>query len=177
MANISTSKTRARFASEFFRPHDKGSARPAFCFPSAIQTMREDYNKIEKLLNSRLFNAANEPELKARRNQLKNRLRDIDKQLVEVRKEVSGENADYWNGRRKELGEKIREISPSKTDRAKKRVSPHEVLKREKGGKGIIKISDEHGGDALTLSEAKKEFMIISRAMDEESGIGALEKE
>lgn len=172
---IHTGKSKARYAKDFFREHDKGSSRPAFCYPSSIQTLREDTSKLEKLLSSRMIDPSREPELKARHRMLKKRLTEIDKQTNEIRKEIK-EDSDYWSGRRKELMELIRENTPSKTDRQKKRVSPQEVIKREKGLKGKLPPL-EHGGDSLTLQEAKKEFMIVSKAMDEDSNISFLEKE
>lgn len=172
---IITSKTRAMYGKDLFREHDKGSARPAFCYPSSIQTLREDTGRLEKLINSRMVEPTKEPELRVRLKQLKTRLSAIDKQITEVKKEIKA-NPDHWDGRRKDLIKLIQEYSPSKNDRTKKKVSAYDVLRREKGAKGKLPPL-EHGGDSMTLSEAKKEFMIISRAMDEESSISIIEKD
>lgn len=180
MANIITSKTkeRARRGRDFFRDHDKGSIRPAFCFPSAISNMREEYEKMEKLLKDpQGVEASHRPVLEQKAAMMRDRLDSIDKQVSEVRKEIKAD-PDYWDTRRKELQEQIRDLTPSKSDRKLKRVSPWKINKMEKGGEGgkakAVKLST---GEEFTLSEAKTEFQIISRAMGEDSDIRSIEKE
>jgi hypothetical protein len=56
-------------------------------------------------------------------------------------------------------------------------VSPWKVAKMEKGDGGKLKAIKLDTGEEMTLSEAKTEFQIISRAMGEESDIRLIEKE
>lgn len=175
MANIQTSKTRevARRGMDFFRDHDKGSARPAFCYPSAIQSLREEYDKIDRLLKDpHGVEASHRPVLEEKREKMKQRLDSIDEQIQDVRKAVKAD-PDYWEKRHKELGEQIRDISPSKSQRKLKKVSAFRVNRMEKGEKSI-KLST---GEKFNLSEAKKEYQIISRALDKESNVGMIEKD
>lgn len=168
-------RDRARSAKEFFRDHDKGSARPAFCYPSSVRAFKEEASKLEKLFRDRMVHPTREVELSEKLRSMKQRISEIDKQAAEVKKEMKAD-PDYWDGRRKELAEMIKEYTPSKSTRKKKLVSPREILSREKGTKGKLPKL-EHGGDSMSLEEAKKEYMIISRAMDEESNISYIEKE
>lgn len=163
-----------RHGRDFYSEHDKGSMLPAFCYPTSVRSFKEEADKLEKLFKSQNVPATREHELKEKLRSMKERIAQIDKQDKETRRAIK-DDPDYFNARREELRQAIRDMSPSKSDRKKKRVSPREVLQREKGDKGKIRM--QHGGDLLTLQEAKQEFKILSHAMDEEAGIQYVEKE
>ena len=174
MANIITSKTRekARSAKDFFREHDRGAAKPAFCYPRNVEDMREEIKKIETLIKDNNVMPTRRRTLEAQLQQKKDRISLIDKQTKEVKKDIN-EDQDYWDKRRNTLAEKIRDNTPSRRDIKEKRVSAWTVNKLEKGAKGKLDID----GEKMTIEQAKNEYQIISRAMDEESNIGFLQRD
>lgn len=158
---------------DFRRDHDKGSARPAFCYPRNIEDLKSEVNRAEKFLAS---NPEITPERKSalitQTKMKKDRLESIEAQVKEVKKEFN-KDTKYWEERRKELAEKIQSNTPSRTDVKEKRVSPWAVNKMEKGLKGKIGLST---GESMTLEEIKKEYQGISRMMDEESNVGYIQR-
>lgn len=160
---------------QFFFPHDKGSGRPAFCYPENISSLKEDTEKLEKLIQSRMIHPSHELEAKDRLRQLKGRLKEIEKQQHEVKTEMS-KNREFFTSRREELAVLIREHTPSKSQRKLKKVSGREIYAREKGLKGKLPAL-LHGGETFTLEEAKREFMMLSKALGEDSDISHVEKD
>ena len=63
--------------------------------------------------------------------------------------------------RRNDLGEEIAGTMPSRDDIRKRRVNPHKIIRQEKGG----------------FEEKKKEYIVISRLMGEDSNVSFLQRD
>jgi hypothetical protein len=144
----------------FFGPLDKGAAKPAFCYPERTRILKEEVRKMERNIEMGYISPerklAYESRLKARRE----RLDAINENAANAHKIVT-DNPDYWAKRRRELGKEIRAAMPSRKDVEKRRVNPHRVAKMEKEG----------------LGEKKREYIIISRALGEESNTSFLQRD
>jgi hypothetical protein len=141
-------------------PHDKGAAKPAFCYQRRVDNLREEVRSMERNLDMGYVSAERKMAYETRLKERKTRLDSIDAETSRVRKSL-GKNKDYWVERRKELGEQIASAMPSRNDVEKRRVNPYKVAKMEKEG----------------LGDMKKEYIVISRALGEESNISFLERD
>lgn len=145
----------------FFMPVDKGSNKPAFCYPKRIDALREEVKTMRKNLEN---NNLTGDRVVSYRQKVEAR----EKRLAEI--EASRTNADELvktsgkelEERRAYLAEFISENTYTREDEAKGRVNPFRNLKKEK----------EEG-----LEAAKKEYIIISRALGEESNVSFLQKD
>jgi len=145
----------------FYGPHDKGAAKPAFCYPQRIQTLQEEVRSMERNLDMGFVSPERKMAYEARLRERKTRLDGINKATEDANKIIE-ENKDFWAGRRKELGREIRSAMPSRKDVEKRRVNPYRVSKMEKEG---------------GLGEMKREFIVISRLLKEESNISFLQRD
>lgn len=144
----------------FYGPHDKGAAKPAFCYPGRIQELKEEVDKMEKNLAMGFVNAERKMAYEARLKERRGRLDSINESTANTQKIVN-ENKDFWSKRRNELAKTIRTAMPSRKDVEKRRVNPYRVAKMEKDG----------------LGELKKEYIVISRALGEESNTSFLQRD
>jgi len=144
----------------FWGPADKGAAKPAFCYPDRIRNLRDEVKSMERNLEMGYITAERKMVYEARLKQRKERLDSIDEHTERSMKIVS-DDKDFWAKRRDELAEKISAGMPSRSDVRKRRVNPHKVIKMEKDGFGAL----------------KKEYIVISRALGEESNISFLERD
>lgn len=144
----------------FFGPLDKGAAKPAFCYPERIRILKEEVRKMERNLSMGYISPERKPAYEGRLKERKARLDAINENTANAKKIIAND-PDYWVKRRKELGEEIRNAMPSRKDVEKKRVNPYRVNKMEKGG----------------LGEMKREYIIISRALGEESNVSFLQRD
>ena len=144
----------------FWGPHDKGAAKPAFCYPQRIQALKEEVRRMERNLEMGYISAERKMAYEARLKERKQRLDSINESIERTQKIINN-NKDFWVRRRRELADLIRNAMPSRKDVEKRRVNPYRVAKMEKEG----------------LGEVKKEFIVISRALGEESNISFLQRD
>lgn len=144
----------------FWGPLDKGANKPSFCYPDREQVLKNEVADMERNLAmgyvSQDRRLAFESTLKAK----KERIDGLAANTRRVRNMVN-DNKDAWAKRRDELGKEIRNAMPSRKDVEKRRVNPHRVAKAEMGGLGAL----------------KKEFIVISRALGEESNVSFLQRD
>ena len=146
---------------QFFMPVDKGSARPAFCYPKKKEYMEEEVRTMERNLESGNVAPERRMEYKMKLGQLSERL-DLVKESCENAEKIVAKDPDAWKKRRDELAKEISDGMPTRDDVRKRRVNPHANLRREK----------QEG-----LEAKKNEYRIISRALGEESNVGFLQKD
>lgn len=145
---------------DFYGPLDKGSAKPSFCYPKRKESLKEEVEKLERVLALGHIAREHEMEAKVTLKTKKDRLKDIDAQEGDAKK-LFNDNKDQWMKRRAELAEEIRETMPALSDTKKRRVNPHKVIQREKSG----------------FEDKKKEYIVLSRLAGEESNISYLQKD
>ena len=138
---------------QFFNPVDKGSAKPAFCYPKRAQNLREELKSMERTLDSGLIDPSRRMAYEQKKNILAKRVSEIDASFDNAR-EIIEKSKDGWKTRRDNLAKKIEQSSPSKQDVRTRRVNPHTVLKQEKEG-----LKGER-----PLEQDKRDYTIISRA-------------
>ena len=156
MANethIIVKKRHNRDMKQFFRPVDKGSAKPAFCYPRRVENMKEELRSMENSLDRGLVGAERKMGYEQKKNERKKRVEELDAS-IEGAKKIIAKDKDGWKKRRDQLAAEISAALPTREDVMKRRVNPHTILRREKQGEK---------GDA-SLEEKKREFTIISRA-------------
>jgi hypothetical protein len=146
--------------SRFFRPIDKGSAKPAFCYPHRRASLQDEVNRMEKILEGGHISSDRKMAFEIKLNERKERLDKINASFDGAEKVIS-EDKDAWAKYRQDLAKEISEGMPSRQDERERRVNPHRVLKNEKRG----------------LENKKRQYIIISRAMGEESNVSFLQKE
>ncbi len=144
----------------FWGPHDKGASKPSFCYPDRERILREDVRKMERNLTMGYISADRKLVFESKLKAKKDRLDGLDANTERVQGVVNG-NKDAWAKRRDELAKEIRSAMPSRKDVEKRRVNPHRVAKAEMGGLGAI----------------KKEYIVISRALGEESNVSFLQRD
>lgn len=145
---------------EFWGKHDKGAAKPAFCYPQRVNNLREEVRSMERNLERGFVSAERKMAYEARLKERKERLDGIDESTARVKRSIDNDK-DYWVKRRKDLGSEIRTAMPSRSDVQKRRVNPYKIAKMEKEG----------------LGDKKREYIVISRALGEESNISFLERD
>ena len=139
--------------SQFYKPVDKGSSKPAFCYPRRADALKREYRTMEKNLDMGHITPERKMAYAQKMKQLGNRIGEIDESFNNA-KEIIESNKDGWKSRRDNLAEKISELTPTRDDVMKRRVNPHSVLRREKSG--------EKGSQPL--EKMKREYTVISRA-------------
>lgn len=146
---------------QFYHPTiDKGSSKPAFCYPSRQRDLEEEVASMERALEMGNVGSDRRLVFEAEMNKKKQRLEGI-KQAHEDAVKKMEPDKDEWVARRKELAAEIRNATPSKKDVKERRVNPHTVIRNEKEG----------------LGEVKKEYQVISRLLGEESNVGFLQRD
>ena len=139
--------------SQFFRPIDKGSSKPAFCFPRRGDALREEHASMKRNLNRDMVSPERKMVYEQKMNQLGKRVSEIEASSQAAKKIINADK-DGWAARREELANAIAEQTPTRDDVRKRKVNPHAVLRREKEG--------EKGSSPL--EEIKRDYTIISRA-------------
>ena len=145
---------------DFFGPLDKGSAKPSFCYPKRKEALKEEVQKMEKVLDSGHIAKEHEMEARVTLKTKKDRLKAIDAQEGEAKK-LFTDNKDAWMKRREALAEEITAAMPTQDAVRKRKVNPHRVLQTEKSG----------------LEDKKKEYIVLSRLAGEESNVQFLQRE
>ena len=143
-----------------FGPLDKGAAKPAFCYPERTRILEEEVRKMEKNIEMGYISSERKMAYEGRLKERRDRLDGINEATANAQKLVAND-PDYWAKRRKELGREIRAAMPSRKDVEKRRVNPYRVNKMEKEG----------------LGEKKKEYIVISRILGEESNTSFLQRD
>jgi hypothetical protein len=152
--HIIVKKSGGRYGtSQFYRPIDKGSSKPAFCYPRRADSLKEEYQTMKRNLDRGMVSPERKMVYEQKMNDLGKRVKEIDGSF-EAAKEIIEKNKDGWKSRRDNLAEQIAAQTPSREDVRKRKVNPHAVLRREKQG--------ERGG--APLEKTKREYTIISRA-------------
>jgi hypothetical protein len=139
--------------SQFFREVDKGSSKPAMCYPRRAEALKEEHASMKRNLDRDLVSPERRMIYEQKMNQLGGRVKEIDGSFDNAKKIINADK-DGWKARRDELGKVIADQTPSRDDERKRRVNPHSTLRREKQG---------DGGHA-PLEAIKKEYTVISRA-------------
>ena len=145
----------------FYTDVDKGSDKPAFCKTQHMKFFKEETDGLRTALKTGMVEPTRR--MKQERDLKKREAREQQHDgSMERAKKIIAEDPDGWRKRRSELAEKIADGMPSRKDVRLRRVNPHMNLRREK----------KEG-----LGEMKKEYIIISRAMGEESNTSFLQKD
>jgi hypothetical protein len=144
----------------FYGPEDKGAAKPAFCYPQRIETLKEEVRSMQRALDMGYVASDRRTGFEARLKRCKNRVDAINENTERVQKIIDNDK-DYWVKRRKDLAKEIRNALPSRKDVKERRVNPFRVAKMEKEGLGAM----------------KKEYIIVSRALGEESNTSFLQRD
>jgi len=139
--------------SQFFHPVDKGSSKPAFCYPRRAQGLKEELSQMERNIKEDRVDPERRMGYELKAKQIKERVSLIDDSFKNAQ-EIIDKNPDAWKTRRENLATEIRERTPTRNDKEKRRVNPHGVLRDEKIG----------SGDQRPLEDVKREYTIISRA-------------
>lgn len=146
--------------SRFYTPIDKGASKPAFCYTKKIENLKEEVGSMRRAIEQGRVTGERKMTFEQNLNQKVKRLKEIEDNVNNAKKIIK-EDPDLWAKRREEIAEVIKEATPSRSDEMKRRVNPHAVLKNEKTG----------------LGELRKEYVIISKAMGEESNTTFLQKD
>ena len=145
----------------FYSEVDKGSAKPAFCYPGQNKTLTEEVDGMKRALDNGYVDKTREMSLRAEYKLKRARLDAINQAHKEAKK-LMAEDKDAWMKRRTKLGEEIADATPTYKDVKRRRVNPFTVLKNEKN-KG--------------LEEKKREYTVISRLAGEESNTSFLQRD
>ena len=149
----------------FWGPEDKGAAKPAFCYPQRVEALEDEVRSMERSLEMGYITAERKMTYAARLEKAKGRLDAINENTERVQN-IIAQDPDRWNKRRKELAQDIKRGTPSRSDVKKRHVNPFTVAKIEKG------VGGKPGLGAL-----KREYIVISRALGEESNTSFLQRD
>ena len=138
---------------QFFRPVDKGSSKPAFCYPRRADALKEEHASMKRNLNRDMVSPERRMIYEQKMNQLGKRVEEIDASFKGA-SDIIKKDKDGWKSRRDDLAAKIRDKTPTRDDVRKRKVNPHAVLRREKIGEN---------GDP-SLEEMKRDYTTISKA-------------
>jgi hypothetical protein len=139
---------------QFFRPVDKGSNKPAFCYPRRAEGLAEEYEQRKRTLDSGAMDGTeNKMQYEMRTKQIGERV-DLIKESFDGAREIIDKAPDAWRTRMNTLAKEIKERMPSRDDVIRRRVNPHTNLKNEKVGMG----------EDRPLEQVKKEYTVIARA-------------
>lgn len=139
---------------QFFTPVDKGSAKPAFCYPNRAERLQEEYLSMKRNLDEGNVDPERKLAYKLKTEKIGERL-DLINSSFETAREIINKAPDSWIKRRETLAEEIAARTPTRDDVVKRRVNPHSNLKNEKQGTK----------DKRPLEQVKREYTIISRAL------------
>ena len=166
------SKSQGRYnMGQFFRDVDKGSSKPAFCYPRRTDGLKEELSQMDRNIKEGVIDPERKMGYELKANKIRERVNLIDESFKNA-KEIISKNPDAWKTRRDNLATEISERTPTRDDKEKRRVNPHGVLREEKVGTG----------DSRPLEDVKREYTIISRAFQargdyEESNHSFLQKD
>lgn len=138
---------------QFFKDIDKGSSKPAFCYPRRAQALQEDLDSMNKNLKAGMVSPDRKMIYERKRDELANKVSEI-RGSFESAKELIAKNKDGWKSRRDNLADEIKEATPTRHDVRNRAVNPHTILRQEKQG-----LKGEQ-----PLERKKRDFTIISRA-------------
>ena len=144
----------------FWGPLDKDANKPSFCYPDRERVLRDEVKEMEQSLAMGYVSQDRQLGFEVKLKAKKDRLDGLDANTQRVRSMVNG-NKDAWAERRKDIAKQIAAGMPSRKDVEKRRVNPHRIAKAEMGGLGAL----------------KKEYIIISRALGEESNVSLLQRD
>jgi hypothetical protein len=138
---------------QFFNPVDKGSAKPAFCYPRRTAGLREELSQMERVLKEGQVDPERKMAFELKAKQISDRMEEIDDSFKNA-KDIIDKDPDAWKTRRDNIAGEISDRMPTRDDVHKRRVNPHAVLRQDKEG----------GSGNRPLEELKREYTIISRA-------------
>ena len=138
---------------QFFTPVDKGSAKPAFCYPRRTQGLREEVAQMERNIKDGSVDPEQKMSYELKAKRIKERVGEIEGSF-EKAKEIIDKAPDAWKTRMDNLAAEITERTPSRDKKDKRRVNPHSILREEKVG----------SQGKRPLEEIKREYTIIARA-------------
>jgi len=141
--------------------------RPAHQMKKHVEKLQDDVSYKEKALAQGQVDAKSRPMFEQLLKKDRDRL-DLLNESTEIAQKVVSEDREYWQGLRKELGEKISDNMPTERDYHKRRPNPHKIARMEK---------EPLVGEKITFQEMKKAYQTISRALDEDSNIANLVKD
>ena len=139
---------------------DKGASKPIFCYPERKKRFEEETQGMRRLLDSGNINSEHKMSYELRVKEREKRLESMNSAEGKARESFE-QDKDYWVKRRNDLGEEIAGTMPSRDDIRKRRVNPHKIIRQEKGG----------------FEEKKKEYIVISRLMGEDSNVSFLQRD
>jgi len=145
------------------------SNKPAFLYRNRVQNLKEEIERAQKALDEGLIPGTERAKYKMQLKMRADRLKAIEDGQVKAETYLK-DDPDYWEKRRETLAKYIKEQTPSKQAVKERRVNPHQILKKEKT-EGDEKLGVKNFG------EAKREFIVLSRILDSDSDIRALQKE
>ena len=156
---------------QFFRDVDKGSSKPAFCYPRRTEGLKEELSQMKRNIKEHRVDPERAMGYELKAKKIEERVELINESF-ENAKAIIDKAPDSWKTRRDTLATEIAERSPTREDKRKRRVNPHGVLRDEKVG----------SAGKRPLEELKREYTIISRAFQargdyEESNHSFLEKD
>ena len=176
MANIITSKTRAKSYKDFYGRHDKGSPYPAFCKPQLIEEAEAEVHRLKRQLDEGIVKPEAMAMHKAELRKKSERLSEIKADRTNARKAFE-ENKDEFMKRREAIAEIISSARPSVRQVEKRRVDSRRQLAIELGTNPNICPKDPDTGKPVGLKELAKEYQVLSHLADEESNVGFLQKD
>ena len=138
---------------QFFRPVDKGSAKPAFCYPRRTEHLKEELHRMERVLEEGKIDPERRMGYELKAKKVRERVGLIDESF-ENAKAIIDKDPDVWKTRRDNLATEIAERTPTREAVRNRTVNPHAVLRDEKNGTNGTR----------PLEELKREYTIISRA-------------
>lgn len=154
-------KVRKQGVEAFFGPHDKGSAKPSFCYPKQKEDLKRKIDSMEKSLSDGYVAENRRMAMRLDIKKHKERLDAIECHEADVKTLVKN-NKDALVERRNQLAEEIANRMPTAKAVEKHKVNPFRIYNEEKKG---------------GLGEKKREFQIISHALGEESNTHFLQKD
>jgi hypothetical protein len=165
-------QSQGRFGmNQFFREVDKGSAKPAFCYPRRTEGLKEELSQMERNIKDGNVDPERKMGYELKAKKIQERV-DLINESFKSAKEIIDKNPDAWKTRRDNLATEISDRTPSRDDKRKRRVNPHGILRDEKVG----------SSGKRPLEDVKREYTIISRAFQargdyEESNHSFLQKD
>jgi hypothetical protein len=157
---------------QFFMDNlDKGSSKPAFCYPRRSEGLKEELQQMDRNIKEGRVDPEQQMSYQLKAKKIRERV-DLINESFENAKTIIDKAPDSWKTRRDTLAKEIADRTPTRDDKRKRRVNPHAILREEKVG------SD----GKRPLGDLKKEYTIISRAFQargdyEEANHSYLEKD
>lgn len=136
------------------------SNRPTFAYPTRVRDLEEEVASMKRVLDGNMVSSDRRMEFELRYKELKKKVDGIRGDEAAAMKHLE-DNKDAYYSRFKELQEIIKNGMPTKKDIKERRISPHRVLREEKGGFGAL----------------KKEYQILAAMFGEETDTTTLQRE